>query len=148
VLITAQGVGAVAGALALPGLARRFGRRRVLVVDLVVLPGLLALYAAAPTLLLATLALAAVGAGYIGVLSGFGTVVQLRAPPALRGRVLSLYMVALGTVYPIGAVLQGALGDRFGLRVVTAGGAAVFVVVILVARAVRPELVAALDDRA
>ncbi len=46
VLITAQGVGAVAGALALPSLAQRFGRRRVLLVDLVVLPGLLVLYAA------------------------------------------------------------------------------------------------------
>ena len=66
----------------------------------------------------------AVGAAYVGVLSGLGTVVQLRAPEALRARVLSLYMVALGTVYPLGAVLQGALGDRVGLRAVTAGGAA------------------------
>ena len=39
--ITAQGVGAVAGALALASLARRYGRRRVLVVNLVVLPALL-----------------------------------------------------------------------------------------------------------
>jgi MFS family permease len=145
-LITAQGVGAVAGALALPGLAQRFGRRRVLLADLAVLPGLLVLYALAPTLPVATVALAAVGAGYIGILSGLGTVVQLRAPTALRGRILSLYMVALGTVYPIGAVIQGALGDRFGLRVVTAGGAFVFLVVMLVARVARPDLVAALDD--
>ena len=70
---------------------------------------------------------------YIGILSGLGTVVQLRAPAALRARILSLYMVALGTVYPVGAVIQGALGDRFGLRTVTAGGAVVFVAVVLVA---------------
>ena len=74
--------------------------------------------------------------------------VQLRAPAALRGRVLSLYMVALGTVYPIGAVIQGALGDRFGLRTVTAACAGVFLLVVLVARATRPDLVAALDDPA
>ncbi|HVF14108.1 MAG TPA: MFS transporter [Acidimicrobiales bacterium] len=146
VLITAQGVGAVAGALALPGLAARFGRRRVLLVNLMVLPGLLTIYSAAPSLPTATLALAVVGAGYIGILSGLGTVVQMRAPAALRGRVLSLYMVALGTVYPIGAVIQGALGDRFGLRTITAACAGVFLLVVLVARTTRPDLVAALDD--
>ena len=63
VLITAQGIGAVAGALALAPLAARYGRRRVLVVNLLVLPGLLALYAAAPTLWLAAIAIFAVGAG-------------------------------------------------------------------------------------
>jgi MFS family permease len=148
VLITAQGVGAVGGALALPSLAQRFGRRRVLLVDMVVLPGLLVVYALAPSLPFATAALAAVGAAYIGILSGLGTLVQLRAPAALRGRILSLYMVALGVVYPIGSVIQGALGDRFGLRVVTAACAVAFVAVMLVAGATRPDLVAALDDPA
>jgi len=146
VLVTAQGVGAVAGALVLPSLAQRFGRRRVLAANLLVLPGVLLLYALAPSLVFATVALAAVGAAYIGILSGLGTVVQLRAPTALRGRILSLYMVALGTVYPIGAVVQGALGDVVGLRTVTAGCAAAFVAVVLVVRATRPDLVASLDD--
>lgn len=146
VLITAQGVGAVGGALALASLARRYGRGRVLLWNLAVLPVLLAAYAAAPTLPLATVALAAVGAGYIGVLAGLGTVVQLRAPKAVRARVLSLYLVALGTIYPVGAVLQGVAGDRVGLRAVTAGTAALFAVVLVVVRLSRPELVAALDD--
>jgi MFS family permease len=145
-LIGAQGVGAVAGALSLASLARRYGRRRVLVVNVLVLPFLVAAYAAAPTLAIATVALVAVGAAYVGVLSGLGTVVQLRAPEALRARVLSLYMVALGTVYPLGAVLQGALGDRIGLRAVTAGGAAVFLAVALGAGLARRDLVAAFDD--
>ena len=107
---------------------------------------LLALYAAAPTLWLAAIAIFAVGAGYIGILSGLMTVVQLRAPAAMRGRVLSLFMVSLGTVYPIGAIAQGALGDQIGLRATTIGCAAVFWVLFagLVLRA--PRLVAALDD--
>jgi MFS family permease len=145
-LIAAQGVGAVAGALALGSLAGRFGRRRVLVVNLLVLPVVVAGYAVAPTLAAAGVALMAVGAAYVGVLSGLGTVVQLRAPAVLRARILSLYMVALGTVYPLGAVLQGALGDRWGLRTVTAAGAALYLVVIVAAGLARPDLVAALDD--
>ena len=145
-LIGAQGVGAVAGALSLASLARRYGHRRVLVANLLVLPFLLGAYAAAPTLAVATVVLVAVGAVYVNVLSGLGTVVQLRAPEALRARILSLYMVALGTVYPLGAVLQGALGDRIGLRTVTAGGAVLYLVVLVAAGLSRPDMVAALDD--
>jgi len=146
VLITAQGVGAVAGALSLASLARRYGRRRVLVANLYAVPFLFFAYAAAPSLAVAAVALAALGAGYVGLLSGLGTVVQLRAPTALRARVLSLYMVALGTIYPIGAVAQGALADRIGLRVVTAGCAVVFLAVIVLAGLTRPDLAAAFDD--
>ena len=145
-MITAQGVGAVAGALALASLAGRLGHRRLLVGNLVVLPFLLAAYAAAPSVATAAVALVAVGACYVGVLSGLGTVVQLRAPAALRARILSLYMVALGTVYPLGAVLQGALGDRLGLRTVTAGAAGLYLLLLVVAGLARPDLVAALDD--
>jgi predicted MFS family arabinose efflux permease len=146
ILITAQGIGAVAGALALAPLAVRYGRRRVLMVNLLLLPGLMTLYAAVPRLWLAAVAIFAVGAGYIGVLSGLMTVVQLRAPVTARGRVLSLFMVSLGTVYPIGAVVQGALGDQIGLRATTIGCAAVFFLLFatLVLRA--PHLVEALDD--
>lgn len=145
-LVGAQGLGAVAGALSLASLARRYGHHRVVVTGLLVLPFLLAAYAVAPTLAAAAVVLVAVGAGYVGVLSGLGTIVQLRAPEALRARILSLYMVALGTVYPLGAVLQGALGDRWGLRVVTAGAAAVYLAVLVVTGLARPDLVAALDD--
>ena len=146
VLVTAQGVGAVAGALAQAPLAQRFGRRRVLVADLAALPLVVTLYALAPNLALATAALVALGAAYIGVLSGLSTVIQLRVPASYRARVLSLYMVALGVIYPIGAVVQGALGDRLGLRVVTAGCALAFLALAVLTRALRPGIAAALDD--
>ena len=146
VLITAQGVGAVAGALLLAPAARRVGRSRLLVGNLLVLPVLMAAYAASPNLASATVAILAVGMAYVGVLSGLGTVVQLRAPESLRARILSLYMVALGVVYPLGAVVQGVLGDHFGLRAVTAGTAAAFLVIALAVVARRPSLAAGFDD--
>jgi MFS family permease len=141
VLVTAQGIGAVIGALALAPLANRFGRRRVMIGDLcVLLPATVVLYYAAPGLWTAALALVAVGAAYIGVLSGLMTVVQLRASEGLRARILSLYMVSLGVVYPIGAVIQGHLGDEFGLREVAIAAAALFaaaMVLVLGTRAAR-----------
>ncbi|HEV3352957.1 MAG TPA: MFS transporter [Acidimicrobiales bacterium] len=147
VLVTAQGIGAVIGALALTPLANRLGRRRVLVGDLcVLLPATVILYYAAPSLWTAAAALVAVGAAYIGVLSGLMTVVQLRAPEALRARILSLYMVSLGVVYPVGAVLQGKLGDAFGLREIAAGAAALFAGIIVVVLGTRPQRRAVLEE--
>ena len=58
----AQPVGAVFGALALAGIAERFGRLRVLRTAIFVVPVLLCAYAVAPTLALAVPAFVAVGA--------------------------------------------------------------------------------------
>jgi MFS family permease len=146
VLITAQGVGAVVGAVTLPSVAVRVGRRRLLTTALVVLPLLLVAYAVAPVFWLSTLALFAVGAGYIAVLSGLNTVVQLRAPAEARGRVLSIYMMGLGLVYPVGAVVQGNVANVAGLRVVTAAGAIALLVVVAAIAALRPNVLRSLRD--
>jgi MFS family permease len=148
VLVTAQGIGAVAGALALTPLAIRFGRRRALIADLTIaLPTAVLLYAVAPTLWTEAVALVAVGATYIGVLSGLMTVVQLRAPEAMRARILSLYFVSLGVIYPIGAIIQGKLGDAFGLRAVTASAAVLYAGVLAAILGPRPERRAVLEER-
>jgi MFS family permease len=122
-LTTMQGVGAVIGALVIGSVANIVGRGRLLVGALVVLPPALAAYSFAPTLTLAAAAILLVGFVYIGVLSGLSTLLQLRAPQRYRGRILSIYIVALGVSYPIGSLIQGPLADRVGLRW-TCGGAA------------------------
>jgi len=144
--VTAQGLGAVAGALLVPTLAERFGRHRVLMYGLLALPASVVLYGAAPTSALAFVALLLVGGTYISVLGGLGTVVQLRAPAELRARVLSIYFLALGTLYPIGLAIQGPIADRVGLGEVTVAGALLLLVVVVLVRAVRPERLLALDD--
>lgn len=145
-LVTAQGVGAVAGALALPSLARLLTRRRLLLGALLVFPLTLVAYGASPSLVTAVVAIVAVGALYIGVLSGLNTVVQLRAPAEARGRVLGLYMMALGTIYPIGAVVEGALATHFGIRLVTACAGLALAVVMTGLLRLRPSTGAAFDD--
>jgi hypothetical protein len=88
----------------------------------------------------ATVALFVVGLVYIWVLSGLQTVVQLRAPMEFRGRVLSIYLVALGVAYPIGSLLQGPIADRFGLPATTVGAAAALGVALAAIRLLRPAL--------
>ncbi|MGH3274714.1 MAG: MFS transporter [Streptosporangiaceae bacterium] len=138
VLTTAQGIGAVAGALCLAGLAARFGRGRVLAGSLAAFPPVLILYGSAQSLWAAALGLFAVGLVYIGVLSGLSTVVQLRAPAAYRGRVLSLYLVALGVAYPVGALIQGPVADRIGIGWTTTATALLLALVMAVTAAARP----------
>jgi MFS family permease len=122
------------------------GRRRQVVTALFVLPVLLVLYGLAPTLGLSALALLVVGGCYIGVLSGLNTVVQLRAPTEARGRVLSLFMLALGTMYPVGAVVEGAIGHVIGVRTVTIGAAVALLVVLGLLGVTRRAMFDALGD--
>lgn len=142
--VTAQGVGAVAGALLVPTIAERMGRNALLMRALVALPASLVLYAVAPGPVWATLALVLVGATYIAVFSGIGTVVQLRAPDRARARVLSLYFLALGVLYPVGSTIQGPLADHVGIPEVTIGGALVLLAVVAAVRSLRPSWLRAL----
>ncbi|GIU88718.1 MAG: MFS transporter [Acidimicrobiia bacterium] len=146
ILVTAQGVGAVAMGLALGGLTQRYGARRVVVAMLALLPPALVTYAWAPGLASSAAALLVVGALYLGALSSFFTISQLRAPPALRGRVLAVNNVILGSLYPLGSVVQGAIADTAGLRATTAGAGIVMAAVLLAVRVLRPGITRAIEQ--
>jgi MFS family permease len=138
VLVTAQGIGAVAAALAIGPLGMRHGVRWIMVRSVGVVPVALIFYALAPNLPLSAVAILVVGALYLASLSCFTTIAQQRAPSEFRGRVLSVNNVILGTLYPLGATVQGFLADRVGLRAVTAGSAVVMLVVLGGVRMFRP----------
>jgi predicted MFS family arabinose efflux permease len=143
--VTAQGAGAVAMGLMFGSVAERFGVRRVMLVAITAGPVALIAYGLAPNLLLAGAALACVGALYFAALSSFSTVAQTRAPGDLRGRVVSLNQVVLGTVYAISVNVEGQLGDRIGLRRVTVGGAVLSLVVLVAVRLLRPGALRVID---
>jgi MFS family permease len=137
-LVTAQGVGAVLGAVTLPSLAKRTSRLRVLKGSMACAAAALALYGAAPNLPLAVAALALLGGAYVGILTGFTTSVQLHAPVNERSRILSLYTLSLSIFYPIGALAQATMAKFWGVRPVTLTAAAMLAVVILLVSVLRP----------
>jgi MFS family permease len=145
ILIAVQGAGAVAMAFSLGWLVQRYGPRRLIVGLMAALPVALAAYAYAPDLALSSIAILFVGALYLGALSSFSTVAQLRAPPAIRGRVLAVNTMILGSLYPLGAVLQGKIADGIGLRATTFGAAALMALVVVGALVFRPGITNALD---
>lgn len=116
VLSTAMGIGAVSAAFSLGVLVSRVGVRRVLGGATVALPFASGAYALAPTRWLAAPALAVLAFSYMASLLAVSSVNQMRAPAALRGRVLSIGTMSLGVLYPIAVTVQGRLGDAWGLR--------------------------------
>ena len=114
-LMASLGVGAVAGALTVGG----FGSRepelgRMFLSAAVAFAALLGLglsrhvWTAAPLLFVT---------GYFGIMlmATCNTSMQLRAPDAIRGRVMSLYTWVTGGVFPVGAFLVGSISQAWGV---------------------------------
>jgi MFS family permease len=148
VLVTAQGIGAVVAGLSMGSLVSRFGIRRTMVGSIGLLPIGLVLYGGAPNLWLMAPALLLVGGAYMAALSSFSTIGQTRAPAEYRGRVMAINNAVLGSLYPLGAVVQGSLGDRVGLRWVTAGSGLLLGLVLVGVWLIRRGATRALDTPA
>jgi predicted MFS family arabinose efflux permease len=74
------------------------------------------LAAMAPTYLLFALALIPVGLSALTALTTANAMVQLSVDPAMRGRVMALYMAIFMGGTPLGAPLIGWIGEVWGPR--------------------------------
>ncbi len=117
--VSAQGFGAVVGALLTTRLTRKLGRGRSMVGALIVLPLALGVYGLAPNRYVAAVALVFVGGAYLGAFTSCQSILQLHSPPQLRARVLAVFSVALSGTYCLGLLVHGPLADRTSVRVVT-----------------------------
>lgn len=146
VFVTSQGFGAVVMGFAIAVLAHRWAHRVLITTFVATTPIALIAYAVAPNIALASAALAVVGFLYLGALSSFMTVTQLRAPAQLRGRVMSVLNLILGLAYPLGALVQGRIADEVGLRETTAAAAVGMLVLFAGTALLRPRLLHPLDE--
>lgn len=112
-LMASLGVGAVAGALTI-GTLRQPPLAGIFAIAAAALAGLLGLSAArqvsaAVPLLFVT--------GFFGimVMAGSNARLQAETPGHLRGRVMGIYVLLTGGVFPIGAFLVGAMSERWGV---------------------------------
>jgi MFS family permease len=144
-LVAAQGVGAVTTALLLGSLTSRYTSRGVMAGALWSLPIALIAYGLAPGIVAAVVAIYFVGAIYLGTLSSFTSIAQLRAPAHLRGRVMSVLNVLLGSLYPLGSLIQGWLSDEIGQRATQVGAAVAMFAAMAILRATRPQYLRAID---
>jgi MFS family permease len=135
-MFSAMGVGAVAGGLFVAGSLRpTFG---AIVRTACIFGGLLLAFAFAPSFVTALGVLVFLGAARIGLKVLVNAFLQMRAAPAMRGRVLGLFAVSTAGTTPIGAPLVGWIADVHGVRTAVAlGGVATVVVAVSVVRLAR-----------
>jgi MFS family permease len=112
-LMASQGVGAIVGALLVGIIGATNNLGRVLLTVQIGLGLLIAAFALSTSLLLSLVLLFFGGILFMALFSISFSLVQMTVPDALRGRVVSIYMVALRGGGPLGALFAGALADQF-----------------------------------
>ncbi|MGI8701382.1 MAG: MFS transporter [Nocardioidaceae bacterium] len=130
VLGSIMAVGSLTGAL----LAARRGypRRMLLVLSACAFAAAEVVAGLMPTYLLFAVWLPVLGVTSLTMLNSLQTVVQLSVDPALRGRVIALYMMTLMGGSPVGAPIVGWVGETFGARwTLIGGGLATGIAVVL-----------------
>lgn len=124
-LLAAYGLGSIVGAAALPKLRRHLPLERILAAWSLL--GAVALFSLshARELWQAAICLAFAGMSWVGTLINFNVAVQISAPDAVRGRMLSFYFLAFqGTLAASGALwgyLAGHLGMALSFQVAALG---------------------------
>jgi MFS family permease len=121
VLAAAAGVGSVVGALALGRIGSRVSPGAVAwsMIGMGVALVAFALVRAYPA---ALGLLTAYGAAYLFGVSGTNSDIQLHVKDALRGRVLSLFMLAFGAAFPVGSLVAGIAAETWGAPATTLVG--------------------------
>jgi MFS family permease len=113
-LVSAMGVGSVAGALAI-GAQGRTGPRLIAAAALA-FGGAAGLAAAMPSMALEIPVLALLGAAAVIFAATVNSTLQLAVEPAMRGRVMALYSVVFLGSTPIGGPLAGWLSQAYDPR--------------------------------
>ncbi len=134
VLGSAMAVGSLSGALMA---ARRIRIRLRLVVGSALLFGAVEILSGLmPTYLSFMLVVPLLGFTALTMITAANTTIQMATAPALRGRVMALYMMVFMGGTPLGAPFIGWLGAQFGARWTLIGGGGLTIMGVLVSVAV------------
>jgi MFS family permease len=131
-LLSANGVGALLGALTVASVGHRVSRRFLVFGGLWIFSGMLLLLAFVNNFYLALLLLAIGGWGMLLFFSTTNTLLQTYASDEMRGRVMGIWALVFGGMAPIGGLEAGSLSHYLGVRWTVAIGALVCALAALV----------------
>jgi predicted MFS family arabinose efflux permease len=113
-LMTASGLGALAGALYLASRRTVVGLGGVIAIASVAFGAGLVLFSFSRNLALSLAVLPIAGGGMMVTLASTNTIIQTLVEERLRGRVMSFYAMAFLGSAPLGSLISGVLADRIG----------------------------------
>jgi len=120
--VGASGAGAMAGVLLLAVRKTASGLERIIALAGLTAGTGLILFSQSQALWLSLAILPFIGFGIIAIAASANTILQLVAPDAMRGRLVSLHVAAFLGVMPLGSLAFGLLAERFGAPATVAGG--------------------------
>lgn len=140
-LMTAVGVGALAGGLALATLSRTRHKGAILLFGTAILGALLLILSQVKTLTLATVILTVTGACQATISSLSNTLIQTMTPAEIRGRVMSIFVLCFNGMFPVGALITGTIAQHSGAPTAAMVSGGVVLASLVTALFLRPGLV-------
>jgi MFS family permease len=124
-LMTASGIGALAGAFYLASRRSVIGLGRAMVIATTTFGMALVAFSFSRLVWLSLLILPFVGGGMMVEMASTNTILQTIVEDNMRGRVMAFYTMAFLGTAPLGSLLAGFVADRMGpMRTITGGGIA------------------------
>jgi MFS family permease len=123
VLLSANGIGALAGALTVAAFGDRLNRRLLVFGGLGLFSFMLLLLALTRNYYLALVFMAVAGWGMLLYFSTTNTLIQMSVADGMRGRVMGIWALVFGGMMPVGGLEAGAFSHWFGVPKTVAFGA-------------------------
>lgn len=139
-LMAGAGLGAVTAALVIASRGSPERRGGYILTHASVFSLALILFARTHSFWWAFFMLVVMGATMVGSLTLTNTTLQMTTPPQLRGRVMSLYYMAMSGLMPLGSLQAGAVAEVLGARFALAFGGAVCLIYFLTVLSLLPRL--------
>ncbi len=134
-LTAAVGVGAATGGLLITAYAAHVARSALAAVAMTIYGSAVVCFALSPSYGFGLAAMFAVGVGLLATNTTLNTSIQLKVDDAYRGRVMSMWAMAIMGGLPVGSLVQGVCAARIGVRPTIAISGALLVMVIGLVRA-------------
>jgi MFS family permease len=139
-LMAGAGLGAVTAALVIAARGTPERRGGYIFTNAAVFSLALIMFALAHAFWWAFFMLVIMGATMVGTLTLTNTTLQMTTPPQLRGRVMSVYYMAMSGMLPLGSLQAGAVAEVLGARFALAFGGVVCLVYFLAVLLLLPRL--------
>ena len=139
-LMSAAGVGSLAGALFLAASGKMRRKGRLLLCTTVVFSAALLVFSISRIFVLSMFCLVFAGWATVTSMATTNTLMQLNVPDEVRGRIMSAYMLTFGGLMPFGNLIAGGTAQLFGAPMAVGLGAVLCFVLSLFVFVERPEL--------